>query len=341
MSGTRRASSFIVLVAASIASPTFAHHSRAAFLDETIVLQGEIVRFNWVNPHSYVYVTVNDASGKAVEWEIETQATPTLSRSGWTPESLKAGERVTVRAQPNRNRARTFALLQSILKDDGTLLTLIPADTVTVGPRPRAQSVLGVWQPGRRREGGAGIAPGPANEAPLSLPLTAKGIEAARRYDPRENPRNRCEPPVSPESLGPPYLHVIERAGDNLVLRNEYMEVDRLVYMDGRRPAAERSLQGHSVGRWEGDVLVIETTAFADNTWGVARGIPSGAQKRVVERFRLTDGGETLTVNFTIEDPEYLTEPFSGTELWRYAPQLTLVPNKCEVGVARRYLGTD
>ena len=333
----------IVLVVAGVGSfPAFAHHSRAGFLNETIVLEGEIVRFNWVNPHAYVHLTVNDASGKAVEWEIETQATPTLARSGWTPQSLKAGERVTVRAQPDRNRARTFALLQSIQKDDGTSLALTPADTVTAGLRPRARSVLGVWQTGRRREGGAGIAPGSASEPPLSLPLTAKGLEAAHRYDPRENPRNRCEPPVSPESLGPPYLHVIERAGDNLLLRNEYMEVDRPVYLDGRKPPpGERRLQGHSVGRWEGDVLVIETTAFADNAWGTARGIPSGAQKRVVERFRLTDGGETLTVDFTIEDPEYLTEPFSGSELWRYAPQLTLVPNMWEVDVARRYLGTD
>ena len=48
--------------------------------------------------------------------------------------------------------------------------------------------------------------------------------------------------------------------------------------------------------------------------------------------------GETLTVDFTIEDPEYLKEPYNGSELWRYAPQLKLVPNKCDVEVARRYL---
>ena len=139
-----------------------------------------------------------------------------------------------------------------------------------------------------------------------------------------------------------PYLHTIERAGENLLLRNEYMEIDRIVYMDGRGPPpGERSRQGHSVGRWEGDVLVVETTNFADEAWGTARGIPSGPRKRVVERYRLTDGGETLTVDFTLEDPEYLTEPFSGSEKWRYAPQLKLVPNKCDVEVAQRYLGGD
>ena len=43
----------------------------------------------------------------------------------------------------------------------------------------------------------------------------------------------------------------------------------------------------------------------------------------------------------TIEDPEYLNEPYSGSELWRYAPQIKLVPNKCDADVARRYLGGD
>jgi len=222
------------------------------------------------------------------------------------------------------------------------LLALTPADAVPTGVRPRSPSVFGVWAAARRREGGAGIAPGPASEPPLSLPLTTKGLEAARKFDTRENPRNQCVPPVSPESLGPPYLHSLERAGENILLRNEYMEVDRLVHMDGRAPpSGERTLQGYSVGRWEGDSLVVETTRFADNAWGTARGIPSGEQKRVVEHFRLTDDGETLTIDFTIEDPEYLLEPFSGSEQWRYAPQLALVPNKCDIEAAQRYLGGD
>jgi hypothetical protein len=148
---------------------------------------------------------------------------------------------------------------------------MIPADTPADSSRPRAQSVLGVWQAARRREGGAGYAPGPASEAPFALPLTAKGLDAARKYDPRDNPRIQCIPYTTPESLGPPYLHSIERDGENFVLRNEYMEVDRRIYMDGRPPPVERSAQGHSVGRWEGNVLVVETTSFADAAWGTAR----------------------------------------------------------------------
>jgi hypothetical protein len=113
--------------------------------------------------------------------------------------------------------------------------------------------------------------------------------------------------------------------------------------MNGQAPAADaaRTPQGYSVGRFEGDVLVVETTRFSDNVWGTARGIPSGAEKRVVERYRLSDGGATMTIDFTIEDPEHLTAPVSGAETWRYAPQLTLLPNKCDLEVAHRYLDAE
>jgi hypothetical protein len=122
------------------------------------------------------------------------------------------------------------------------VLSVTPPDSPPDASRPRAQSVFGVWQPARRRQGGIGIAPGAADEPPLSLPLTAKGLEAARRFDPRDNPRIQCLPFTSPESLGTAYLHAIEPDGDNVVLRTEYMEIER-VFMDGRNPPRVSAIQ--------------------------------------------------------------------------------------------------
>jgi hypothetical protein len=329
----------ILFLATLAAAPAMAHHSRVNFLNETVAFEGEIVRFDWANPHSHVYVAGRDASGRSVEWEIESSSTPVLTRRGWTKDSLEPGDHVTVRAQPYRDRTRNFVLLQTITKSDG--MTLASGS----GPAPeglaaRANDIFGVWQTFGARGGGQGIAPGPPDQPALTLPLTAKALAAAAKFAMRDNPLNECIAPTSPESIGVPYLHAIERSGEHVLLRDEYWEVNRLVYMDGRThpPSSERAPQGHSVGRWEGDTLIVETTNFADNVWGTARGIPSGAGKRVIERYRLTDDGATMSIDFTIEEPEYLNAPVSGSDRWRYAPYLELLPNTCDLEVAHRYL---
>lgn len=332
----------IALAAGAWAATAAAHHSRVNFLNETVAFEGNVVRFDWANPHSHIYVAGRDANGQSVEWEIESSSTPVLTRRGWTPQSLKAGDHVTVRAQPYRDRTRHFVLLQTLTKADGTTLGSGQGPGPE-GPQPKATSVFGVWQTFGARGGGQGIAPGPPDQAALTLPLTAKGKTAAARFSMRDNPLNECIAPTTPESIGVPYLHAIERRGSDVVLHDEYWEVERLVHMDGRAhpPTSERTPQGHSVGRWEGDVLVVETTNFADNVWGTARGIPSGAGKRVVERYRVSDAGATMTIEFTIEDPEYLTTAVSGSDKWGYAPYLELLPNKCDLEVAHRYLEAD
>jgi hypothetical protein len=326
----------VALLGAGTAS---AHHSRVNFLNETVAFDGEIVRFDWANPHSHIYVAGRDSSGRAVEWEIESSSTPVLTRRGWTADSLQAGERVTVRAQPYRDRTRNFVLLQTITKADGTALAS-GAGPAAAAPPPRANDLFGVWQTFGARGGGQGIAPGAPDQPATTLPLTPKARAAAARFSMRDNPLNECVAPTTPESIGVPYLHAIERDGEHILLRDEYWEVTRRVHMDGRAhpPLDERTPQGHSIGRWEGDTLVVETTNFADNVWGTARGIPSGRGKRVVERYSLADDGATMAIEFAIEDPEYLTAAVMGGDRWRYAPDLELLPNKCDLEVAHRYL---
>jgi len=311
-----------------------AHHSRAIFSDEIISFQGEVVRFDWANPHSYIYVKAQEANGATVEWEIETQSTPGLVRLGWAADSLKPGDHVTVRARPHRDPSLHSAFAQGFIKEDGTVLASVFSASGSPGSAPRAQSLWGVWRVVSPRGRGFGQPPD------LSLPLTEKGRAAAARFDARDDPLIECIALTAPEGMSSEYLHAIEQSGTNVLLRDEFWEVVRTVYMDGRAhpPASERFQQGHSTGRWEGDTLVVETTNFTDNAWGTARGIPSGAQKRVVERYRLTDGGATLTIDFALEDAEYLTKPIVGSEKWRYVPNLELLPNKCDLEVAHRYL---
>jgi hypothetical protein len=75
-----------------------AHHSFAAEYDsaKTISVKGVVQKVAWVNPHAYVWVDVKDDSGKVVTYAFESLSPNALARSGWTRNSLKAGDEVTV-----------------------------------------------------------------------------------------------------------------------------------------------------------------------------------------------------------------------------------------------------
>jgi hypothetical protein len=88
-----------------------AHHSFAAEYDSTkpVTLKGTVVKFDWVNPHSRLYMEVKDeASGKTVQWELETGNVTTLQRRGWRRDTLKPGDAIIVtgfRAKDGANLA--------------------------------------------------------------------------------------------------------------------------------------------------------------------------------------------------------------------------------------------
>ena len=113
-----------VVAAGLLAGRTAAHHSASIFDTRSVVaFEGTVTRFTWTNPHVYIHVATRDEAGETIEWEIETDATPILTRSGWTAESLVPGDRVSVRANPDRNIERRHALLVSIAKQDGAVFS--------------------------------------------------------------------------------------------------------------------------------------------------------------------------------------------------------------------------
>jgi hypothetical protein len=89
------AAAFCLLLTASSA---FAHHSFAAEYDSNkqVTVKGTVQKVSWVNPHAYVFVDVKDESGKVTTWAFESLSPNALARQGWTRNSLKIGEAVTV-----------------------------------------------------------------------------------------------------------------------------------------------------------------------------------------------------------------------------------------------------
>lgn len=90
-----------VALALGASSSAFAHHSAAMFDSaKVITLDGVIKEFQWTNPHTWVQIVVRDASGKDVEWSIESGAPNGMQRQGWKRTSLVPGDKVTLAINP-------------------------------------------------------------------------------------------------------------------------------------------------------------------------------------------------------------------------------------------------
>jgi len=107
----------------------------------------------------------------------------------------------------------------------------------------------------------------------------------------------------------------------------------RQVFMDGRKHPTGDDLdptwKGHSIGRWEGDTLVIDTVGYNDKTWFDNKGWPHSDQLHLTERYTRTDLG-TMKVEMTIDDPVAYTRPFTVTGQARLMPKEELVEYICD-----------
>jgi hypothetical protein len=84
------------------AVPTAAHHSNSAYqVDQIITLEGTVKEWRWMNPHTWLILTVEGDGGKAEEWAVEGRPPGILGRAGWSSTILQPGERVTVHASPD------------------------------------------------------------------------------------------------------------------------------------------------------------------------------------------------------------------------------------------------
>ena len=118
------------------------------------------------------------------------------------------------------------------------------------------------------------------------------------------------------------------------------MDAQRVVYTDGRgHPEdGERTLQGHTIGHWEGETLVMDTALFSEHILGTNARVPSGRRKHIVERLSLSEDRRALTYEFRLEDPDYLLEAVTGKGVWDYRPDLEPSGLPCSLEFARRPL---
>lgn len=149
-----------------------------------------------------------------------------------------------------------------------------------------------------------------------------------------------CLPPSIVYSVQGPFPFEIVQAPGLLVFRYEYYDQVRLVHTDGRgHPPADapRSKMGHSIGHWEGDELVIDTTHLAASTI-TNNGLDHSENVHMVERYRLTDGGKALEASQWFEDPETLQNNGARYIRWTRGDDYVR-PYECDPSFALEYQG--
>lgn len=102
----------------------FAHHGTASFdTTKKLTLKGTVVEWFWANPHCFLRFDVKDDNGRTVEWVVETQSGPNIIPLGYTKQTFKVGDQVTVTLEPVKNGKPLGRLLSVILPDGKRLGT--------------------------------------------------------------------------------------------------------------------------------------------------------------------------------------------------------------------------
>lgn len=321
-----------LLLSLIIVLPVSAHHSVSAFFDQstTVELEGTIKDVFWRNPHVGLTLEVVNAAGETEEWELEGGAMNTLLRQGFSAESVSVGDRVRVAGAPSR-RGDLAMFINNFLLPNGEEVIFsdlnVPLrwtsptadDTASAGADASGSGFFKVW--GQRE----------FNRLRAPLALTPRAQAASDAFDRRTDDLGlRCIPPGMPNSVLNPYPMELIDEGDRIVQRIEEWDARRVIHMTDNPPAPTQAPDrlGYSVGRFEGNVLIIETTRI-DFPLLDGDGTPMSADVEILERYTLSEDENRLAYEIIATDPQNLTEPAIWEGAWLYRPGVQVRPYEC------------
>jgi hypothetical protein len=245
-------------------------------------------------------------------------------------------ERPMRRANGHPNIAGDWAAEQRMLTDprgmSGAFLPMSVARALEPGAVPEGTEAF----PGSRGTA-VSLAEDPIGafwNRPSAMPLTEAGARAIAGFDgaSSDNPRLRCEPTnILFDWTFEADVNRIVQGDDRITLRYGSMGLERTVYLDlTEHPAdAQPSRAGHSIGRWEGDVLIVDTIGFEPGILSADGRIPHSDQLHVVERFSLDPETMALRRTYVAEDPLYFEGQYRGADVV-YAADLPFQVATCD-----------
>lgn len=197
----------------------------------------------------------------------------------------------------------------------------------TARPETSAPDLSGVWL---RDPGKVSAFEFPRDPAPMTSWGAAKFATAKNTHGP--NPvvdmasnndpfLKSCEPLGVPRVLLANHPFKMVPVSGEMIVLYERSHDFREIYMDGRQHPKDidPSWWGHSIGRWEGDTLVVDTVGLDDRTWLDYQGLPHSDALHVIERYRRVDH-DTLQIDLTIDDPKAYTKSWSVKYFYKLKP---------------------
>lgn len=337
-------------VALACATPVLAHHGFGRFdLTKKVAYSGTITRFDFFNPHSYLYFDTVDANGKPLSMKCEMRAATHLRRSGWDESIFAIGAHIELEGNPHRDDPASCYMEDITIGDQTRNRNEVYGET-KVDTSNRAYrldsgepNITGDWAVEQLvltvpPEGGVGaviprslredflagkISPEEVREkyprpGPATINLTEAGQAKAQEFNrrpPSENLRSQCTPiNYVYDWLWDWPVNQITQYDDRIEIEYGLYSHHRVIHMNmDEHPAAiEPSATGHSIGHWEGDVLVVDTIGFEEG-W-IFPPTAISPQGHIVERYSLDPATFALKREYEATDPVYFSE-FRGSDV--------------------------
>lgn len=316
-----------------------AHHGFAAHFDNNTVIriEGTVKQFDFINPHGFLHIDSVNEAGEPVVWVCDLQAKTQLVRRGVDETLFTVGEPIVVEGYPARRDPYGCEYGTGHFADGSTFTMRL------VGDKPQTQfaeneriplaegetrSIFGVWM----RTGMFGDASGRGKRAGQDS-ITAEGQQAVDAFDPiNDNPVVSCEGGSPMRNWTPPGLATkISQEGEKIYIYHESMDITRTVHLDlDEHPAdVEPSDMGHSIGRFEEGVLIIDTGVF--NAGVLTGSILNSDQMTMQERMSVTQDSGDLLVEMTVNEPLYYSEPITDSQTLQSTTK-ELIPYECIPG---------
>ncbi|WP_428100185.1 DUF6152 family protein [Candidatus Rariloculus sp.] len=338
------------LAALAASATALAHHGFGRFdRSQEVEFTGVITGMDFVNPHAYLHFNAATADGGTIAMRCEMRAATLLRRSGWTEEMFVVGasatvygfghrddpascylEDITIGDAPGFNRNDQFEHTSSVDVSDRPMRS--PSGELNIsGDWAQEQYVIAVPPGGS----GGGLVPKSMIAAiesgeltmadvpssgwgPRPVTFTARGqaeADAFVMWSPEDNPRLRCEPTsIIFDWVFDGAVNRITQEADRIVVNYGLYSFERVIHMNTDEHPADivPSYAGHSIGRWEGDVLVVDTIGFEPGV--IAPPVRHSDQFHIVERFSLDTQTMELKRDFVAEDPVYFSDQYLGSD---------------------------